>query len=165
MAKADERHRKDLVAGPGEQADHVQSSRADTCRADLSVSVDPQRQSGGRARPASVRASGDGTELGEGVVDVYTHEVIALNSNDYDTFVKLRRSVYHVDVEGKESVESFRCSCRMFLKRNLCKHVYGLGSLWGLVEFPEAAKAVPIGQKRKRGRPCLAKRALQRQAE
>ena len=114
---------------------------------------------------ASFLSAGDATELGEGVVAAYIANVLELASTDFDTMMSMRRSVYHVDVEKRESVHSFRCSCRVFLKRNLCKHVYGLGSLWGLVEFSEAAKALPIGQKRKRGRPCQAKRALQRQPE
>ena len=107
--------------------------------------------------------AGDATALGEGVVGAYTASILELRSDDFDSMVMMRRSVYHVDVGDKDTMQSLRCSCRVHLKRNLCKHVYGLGSFWGLVEMPEAAKAVPIGQKRKRGRPCQAKRALQRQ--
>ena len=109
--------------------------------------------------------AGDAHELGEGVVAAYTANVLALAGGDFDAMMALRRAVYHVDAKHRDNIENVTCSCRMFIKRNLCKHVYGLGSFWGLVELPEAAKSLPIGLKRKRGRPCQAKRALQRQPE
>jgi len=48
----------------------------------------------------------------------------------------------------------------MHLKQYKCKHVYGVDIYQKLIEAPEQTKTVPIGQKRKRGRPALARKAL-----
>ena len=54
------------------------------------------------------------------------------------------------------------CTCPPFMKEGVCKHSLGLQIRRKLVEVPPAAKQIPIGQKRKRGRPALAKKALLR---
>lgn len=46
------------------------------------------------------------------------------------------------------------------LQDYICKHVVGLGIRLKLVSGPTEAKTVPIGQKRKRGRPRKTKPAL-----
>ena len=55
------------------------------------------------------------------------------------------------------------CTCAIFLKSYVCKHVIGIAIRLGLAEAPLEAKNVPLGQKRKRGRPSRAKPALIRQ--
>ena len=47
-----------------------------------------------------------------------------------------------------------------FLKNYICKHVVGMGIRLKQCKPPAAAKTVPIGEKRKRGRPAKAKTAL-----
>jgi hypothetical protein len=44
-----------------------------------------------------------------------------------------------------------------------CKHIFGLAGRLGYDKFPAVAKNIPIGQKRKRGRPSKCKKALIRQ--
>lgn len=53
-----------------------------------------------------------------------------------------------------------RCNCPSFLKDYMCKHIVGIAIRRQFFKVPFEAKQIPIGQKRKRGRPKLAKRAL-----
>lgn len=55
------------------------------------------------------------------------------------------------------------CNCPHFLKHFMCKHVYGIAMCLKLVTPRFEAKQIPLGRKRKRGRPKLAKKALLRQ--
>ena len=52
------------------------------------------------------------------------------------------------------------CDCTYFFKNYKCKHVLGLAIRFKMVDPPEAAKNVPLGEKRKRGRPAKVGRAL-----
>lgn len=52
------------------------------------------------------------------------------------------------------------CSCRNYFKLYMCEHILCISLRSKYVSSPEEAKCVPIGQKRKRGRPALAKAAL-----
>lgn len=53
-----------------------------------------------------------------------------------------------------------QCTCPTFLKKFMCKHVIGLSIRLKYVKPPPAAKQVPIGEKRRRGRPNKATKAL-----
>lgn len=52
------------------------------------------------------------------------------------------------------------CNCPAYFKHFMCKHVVGIAIRRRLLEVPYEAKQIPIGQKRKRGRTKLAKKAL-----
>ncbi|CAF4947771.1 unnamed protein product [Pieris macdunnoughi] len=52
------------------------------------------------------------------------------------------------------------CNCPKFLKDYICKHLVGLAIRLKHVQPPSEARAIPIGMKRKRGRPAKAKKAL-----
>lgn len=52
------------------------------------------------------------------------------------------------------------CDCPEFFNRYVCKHVLGLAIRLKLTTPPLEAKMIPIGQKRKRGRPTKSKPAL-----
>ena len=52
------------------------------------------------------------------------------------------------------------CTCPIFQKQYICKHVVGIAILKDYFEVSAEAKTVPLGQKRKRGRPALTKKAL-----
>lgn len=56
--------------------------------------------------------------------------------------------------------EKGQCDCADFFKKYMCMHIVGIALRMKFVEAPPEAKNVPIGQKRKRGRPALAKAAL-----
>lgn len=52
------------------------------------------------------------------------------------------------------------CDCSSFFKLYMCEHVLGISLRMKFVVAPDEAKALPLGQKRKRGRPARAKAAL-----
>lgn len=52
------------------------------------------------------------------------------------------------------------CDCSDFFKKYMCVHVLGISLRMKFIVAPDEAKALPLGQKRKRGRPALAKAAL-----
>jgi len=53
-----------------------------------------------------------------------------------------------------------KCTCPFYLKSNICKHIIGIASNNKLFEIRPVAKCVPLGTKRKRGRPAKASSAL-----
>lgn len=52
------------------------------------------------------------------------------------------------------------CNCPAFFKKQICKHVVGIAIRLKYAIPPPEAKAIPIGAKRRRGRPSKSKRAL-----
>ena len=107
--------------------------------------------------------AGEATEMDGGAVQAYLEDVMACNATDFDTLMALRKGIWCVHVGDRMQLGDMSCTCRCFLKKGKCKHVVGLGSIWGLVEITAAAKAQPLGQKRKRGRPTRVRPALERQ--
>lgn len=55
------------------------------------------------------------------------------------------------------------CDCSDGFKLFMCQHKVGIALRLKVIAAPIEAKNIPIGQKRKRGRPAKAKTALQRQ--
>ncbi|RNA26337.1 hypothetical protein BpHYR1_040897 [Brachionus plicatilis] len=53
-------------------------------------------------------------------------------------------------------------SCRWYIKNNIWKHLIGISKILNIpgCEIPLSAKNIPIGEKRKPGRPAKAKQAL-----
>jgi hypothetical protein len=81
--------------------------------------------------------------------------------NSFQQFKEIAFSVYFVTLP-KESSDWKRgtCSCPSFFKKYMCKNVVGLAIRSKFCIPPVEAKNIPIGQKRKRGRPSKAKKAL-----
>lgn len=77
----------------------------------------------------------------------------------FETFRKRAFKVWIVEIKDKDW-EKGVCSCPHFLKIFICKHLIGVAIRLKLTKPPPVAKNVPIGQKRKRGRPKLASKAL-----
>jgi uncharacterized Zn finger protein len=81
--------------------------------------------------------------------------------NTFDQFKKRAFVVWIVNVPTDgDKWKDGKCTCPSFLKKYMCKHVIGLSIRLKYVKPPPAAKQVPIGQKRKRGRPSVATKAL-----
>lgn len=55
------------------------------------------------------------------------------------------------------------CNCPAYLRDFMCKHVVGIAIRLKYLQPGFEAKQIPIGEKRKRGRPQLAKKALWKQ--
>lgn len=64
---------------------------------------------------------------------------------------------------SRENWLSAQCDCGDFFKLFMCRHIIGIGLRMKVITAPAEAKNIPIGQKRKRGRPAKAKRALVKQ--
>ena len=75
----------------------------------------------------------------------------------YNTFDQFKdRAFRGWFVEVPNEMENWRegiCNCPTFLKKFICKHLLGIAIRLKLCKPPLAAKTVPIGQKRERGRP------------
>ena len=52
------------------------------------------------------------------------------------------------------------CTCPCYLKKYMCKHLVGVALRRKYVKAPPSAKDIPIGEKRKRGRPKKSTKAL-----
>jgi len=84
--------------------------------------------------------------------------------NTFEQFKKRASIVWIVDIpndgDTAEKWKGGKCTCPCYLKQFICKHLIGLAIRLKYVKPPPAAKLVPIGQKRKRGRPKKATKAL-----
>ena len=81
--------------------------------------------------------------------------------NTFDQFAKRAFRVWLVTLPNDgENWRNGSCTCPIFLKKFCCKHLVGLAIRLKLTKPPTAAKCIPIGHKRKRGRPKQATKAL-----
>lgn len=58
---------------------------------------------------------------------------------------------------------SSSCTCPVFFKENMCKHIIAVGVKENVIEFPEIANPVLLAKRRPAGRIANAKRALEYQ--
>lgn len=105
--------------------------------------------------------------------DFITHE-IPLSASDteidenltWQSFDNFRRNYFAKCTTtfptpfNRSNWEKGYCDCADFFKKYMCLHVVGIALRMKFVDAPPEAKIVPIGQKRKRGRPALAKAAF-----
>lgn len=79
---------------------------------------------------------------------------------DFEEYATCRRSVWKITIDENNQ---FFCNCPEFLKCYVCHHSMGMEIRLEVTNPPAQAKTIPIGQKRKRGRPKLSRPALIRQ--
>ena len=77
----------------------------------------------------------------------------------FDDLVEICNHIYVLSGMTEEDPLKSRCTCRVNMKKHLCKHVVGVAIQLGYLNPPSQAKTVPIGKKRPRGRPAKAKKA------
>jgi len=83
------------------------------------------------------------------------------NAKTFDEFRKLQFGTGVINIFDEGTADSSLCSCPYFLKHNICKHALGMLIRLKVVQAPEDTnKSIPLGQKRKRGRPAKVKRDL-----
>lgn len=83
--------------------------------------------------------------------------------NSFDEFKKINFQSNHVSFPKPLTRTNWidgRCDCSDFFKIYTCVHILGIALRMKFIIAPDEAKALPLGQKRKRGRPALAKAAL-----
>lgn len=83
--------------------------------------------------------------------------------NSFNEFRKLNFACHDVTFPMPYTKDNWiegTCTCSTFLKTFICEHVVGISLRMKFATAPDEAKSIPLGQKRKRGRPALAKAAL-----
>jgi len=84
----------------------------------------------------------------------------------FDEYHNIFFSIWHIEFNADLDNTNWRegkCSCPAYQKNYICKHLIGLASRLKCLTIPDVAKNVEIGAKRKRGRPALARKALEYQ--
>lgn len=90
----------------------------------------------------------------------------SMNINSWKTFSDYRKKAFsfvHATFQYPITADNWnraKCDCFDGFKLYVCEHIVGIALRLKMVTAPAEAKNVPIGQKRKRGRPAKAKRAL-----
>ena len=77
---------------------------------------------------------------------------------NFDQYIAVRQSCWILEERNKD----FFCDCPIGMKGKLCKHSIGLAYREGYLEVTSQVRAVPLGQKRKRGRPKALGNCLQK---
>jgi hypothetical protein len=91
-------------------------------------------------------------------------EISTVENHSWKTFDQFKRRAFSVWIinlpnDGSKWSEG-TCTCPKFLKKYMCKHVVGIALRLKFCRAPAEAKNIPLGQKRKPGRPAKAKKAL-----
>ena len=94
-------------------------------------------------------------------IKLQEQQFAAASWSTFDEYTASRKAVWTL-VNVTEG-NGFTCNCPVFMKKNICKHSLGLEIHLKIADAPALAKTVPLGQRRKRGRPKQAKPALLRQ--
>lgn len=92
--------------------------------------------------------------------------VDSIEWENFDAFKKQSFAFHDTIFEYPPSRNNWlrsECDCRDFFKLFTCAHIIGIAIRLKCVVPPVEAKNIPIGEKRKRGRPAKAKSALIRQ--
>lgn len=85
---------------------------------------------------------------------------------NYKDYCEKSFEFVHTSFEHPITAENWKfgdCDCKNGFKLFICEHMIGIALRVELIEAPAAAKILPIGQKRKRGRPTKSKPALEYQ--
>lgn len=88
-----------------------------------------------------------------------TFKAVDCTWDTFDNFKQSHFSIWTITINEKD-ISDFHCTCPYYLKKSICKHTLGMQIRLKLVSAPPEAKTIPLGQKRKRGRPAKAKQAL-----
>ncbi|CAH2085242.1 unnamed protein product [Euphydryas editha] len=81
--------------------------------------------------------------------------------SSFDEYKQVAFAYWTVELPiNKDQWKTGECNCPQFFKDYICKHVIGLAIRLKYVTPPAEAKNIPIGIKRKRGRPAKARPAL-----
>lgn len=81
----------------------------------------------------------------------------------FDEFKKAQHSNIRVKFPAPYTRENWSrgsCNCCNYFKLYMCEHILSISMRMRYICAPEEAKSIPIGAKRKRGRPAFAKAAL-----
>jgi len=125
--------------------------------------ADPTPSSGANQQVAAVMSSDIAVESSsQPIADVTERKIVKgtepSEDENFETYKKIF-SKWTVKLSKSHTMYESSCDCSTYLKEYLCKHIVGLGMRFKLITVPPEAKTVPIGEKRKRGRPSKTKPA------
>jgi hypothetical protein len=86
----------------------------------------------------------------------------ALNFTNFDQMMDLVNMIWVIKI-NTDNWKLSTCTCPVNLKNYKCKHVIAISVRVGLTQYPPGAMALPLQQRRHRGRPAASKPALIRQ--
>ena len=113
--------------------------------------------------------SGNGVEINSiEIVRKYEKNMCECNWQTFESFRNCAFGIWRVTMPVPLTESNWKqgsCTCPAYFKKYLCKHIVGIALRQTLVTkasllMPIQAKNIPIGSKRKVGRPALAKTAL-----
>lgn len=81
-----------------------------------------------------------------------------IHADDFESHMKMSRIIYCVS--SNKSALGVSCTCAKYMKNYICVHAIAYLVYCERLEIPMEAKSVPLGQKRKRGRPKRVSPAL-----
>lgn len=81
----------------------------------------------------------------------------------FNSYMNKIFSHWTLKIPGKEDWIKSECNCPAYLKNYMCKHILGMAIRLKYAEAPLEAKLIPLGQKRRPGRPAKSKKALIKQ--
>jgi hypothetical protein len=116
------------------------------------------RRSGGQTITYFIPSAGT-KPLADADIDSYLQMTTRCSWKKFDTYRKCKERLWVLGYDERDW-ESSTCSCPVFSKTRICKHVVGIAITRKVYDPPPEAKTVPLGEKRKRGRPSKAKKAL-----
>ena len=97
--------------------------------------------------------------LQESDIQKYDKQSRTLNWTKFDTQQLYQNRLWIVSMDGENWRQGI-CTCLLFLKQYICKHIVGKAILRNYFQVSAEAKTVPLGQKRKKGRSAATKKAL-----
>ncbi|CAF3436604.1 unnamed protein product [Rotaria socialis] len=95
---------------------------------------------------------------------ISNNDIDTINTMKWNTFDQYRKRAFNVwYIKMQNDPTNWMkgiCNCPAFFKCYVCKHVAGVSIRLKFCKPPPAAKDIPIGHKRKRGRPKKATKTL-----
>ena len=104
-------------------------------------------------------APGSGVQMKAADTTKFLRQRELKNWKRFDTYIRHQNSIWMVTF-NTTNWKTSSCTCPTFFKTYLCKHIVGVALMSKLFAVPPEAKAIPLGQKRKRGRPAKSRKAL-----
>jgi hypothetical protein len=99
--------------------------------------------------------------ISKDIVDEFIRVRNETSWTDFNHLIQSEASMWCIVTEDS-NWKLGKCSCPFFSKNYKCKHLIAISSALKLDNciIPQNAKNIPLGQKRKRGAPTKAKKAL-----
>jgi len=104
-------------------------------------------------------ASPNGANLKEQDISKFLRMNKNISWRSFNSYVECQNSLRMISFNCA-NLHASNCTCNFFKKSYTCKHIVGIAILTKILQVPPEAKNIPIGTKRKRGRPAKAKKAL-----